>query len=226
MNLETFKLKRLNALAQAPKFRKLCSHCRQPDFSCYCGWLEPLDPGIDFVILIHPIEARRRIATGRMSHLELINSTLIVGCDYSKDPVVRQILNDRSRFNVMLYPGGESKNLTPMATNERLQVFPKGKKLTIFVIDGTWATARKMVRLSENIRSLPRICFTPPSPSTFRIRKQPNKDCYSTIEAIHQTIELLGPNRASREHDRLLVLFDKLVQRQIELAHCGKPQRR
>lgn len=111
--------------------------------------------------------------------------------------------------------------------------------LAVIVIDGTWATARKMMRLSVNINRLPRVCFTPPTPSNFRIRKQPKVECYSTIEAIHHTIELMGgcgggiapmasdgDAWAARAHDILLDVFDQMINRQIELAHCGKPDRR
>src|SRR4051812_27006509 len=69
MDLATFKKRRLEALANSPVYRTFCWDCRQPDFSCYCAWLKPFDPGIQFVILTHPVEYFRRIATGRMSHL-------------------------------------------------------------------------------------------------------------------------------------------------------------
>jgi hypothetical protein len=62
------------------------------------------------------------------------------------------------------------------------------------------------------------------------VRKQPAQECYSTIEAIHHTIELLGPSCgfsvAQREHDRLLFIFDKMVSRQLDLAHSMECKRR
>jgi len=103
---------------------------------------------------------------------------------------------------------------------ERSALFPKNKKLTIFVIDGTWLTAKKMIKHSHNINQLPRIAFTPVRPSTFRVRKQPHENCLSTIEAIHHTIELLGPTQGfdvnSRKHDHLLDAFDSMVELQLE----------
>src|SRR4051812_16899541 len=96
-------------------FRKLCTKCLQPDFSCYCHWLNPVDPNIDFVILIHPIEFRKRIATGRMCYLSLQRSRLLMGCDYSNNAVVNEVVNDPARHCVMLYPKGQSKNLSNMS---------------------------------------------------------------------------------------------------------------
>ena len=89
----------------------------------------------------------------------------------------------------------------------------------VFVIDGTWATARKTMRLSQNLHALPRVCFTPPARSNFQVRKQPKAECYSTIEAVHHTIELLGPaagfDLLARKHDSLLRVFSVMVNRQI-----------
>lgn len=220
MDLQQYRKNRQEQLEQAPKYRELCTTCLQPGFSCYCAHVQRFDPQINFVILIHPIEVKRRIATGRMSHLCLENSHLIMGQDYSLNKDVNELINDSDYHSVILYPGVKSKNLTPLSEVEREAIFPEDKKLRIFVIDGTWATAKKMVRQSGNLASLPRICFSPEKPSTFRVRKQPNAACYSTIEAIHHTIELVGTSQGfdvkTREHDKLLHVFDSMVERQLE----------
>jgi DTW domain-containing protein YfiP len=230
MDLATFLQRRAEQEAQAFVYRKICHNCRQPDFSCYCQWLQAFDPQIRFVILIHPIEVHRRIATGRMSHLSLKNSHLITGHDFTENNEVNEILHSEDNHCLMLYPGRQARNLSPMSVTERFDLVPSHKKLTLFVVDGTWNTARKTMHLSENLKGLPRICFTPASPSNFRVRKQPAQECYSTIEAIHHTIELLGPSCgfsvAQREHDRLLFIFDKMVSRQLDLAHSMECKRR
>lgn len=205
--------------------RIICDHCRQPNFSCYCQWLKPIDPNIDFIILIHPIEFRRRIATGRMAHLSLKNSRAIVGHDFSMNGPVWDIIDDPNRHCMILYPGATSIDLTNLSVSERTHLTHPSKKLTVFVIDGTWATARKTVRLSVNLQTLPRICFTPSAPSTFRVRRQPRPEYCSTIEAIYHSIELLGPAVGFTDirsaHAGLIEVFDKMVERQIELAHTN-----
>ena len=122
----------------------------------------------------------------------------------------------------MLYPGYRSLNITPMSGAERLQLIPPGKQLSIIVIDGTWATARKMVNLSQNLKSLPRICFTPTGPSNFRVRRQPRPECHSTVEAIHHTLQLFG----EKVDDRLLQIFNRIVDRQIALVGDVRNRRR
>ncbi|NUN05154.1 MAG: DTW domain-containing protein [Bdellovibrio sp.] len=220
MNLQEYHERRQLLLSQEKTYRELCTTCLQPSFGCYCSHVQQFDPAISFVILIHPIEVKRRIATGRMSHLCLKNSHLIMGQDYSGSVQVQNLIDDPQFHSVILYPGVKSQNLTEMSSAQRDALVPVGKKLRIFVVDGTWATAKKMVRQSKNLVSLPRICFSPSSPSNFRVRKQPQAHCYSTIEAIHHTIELVGHSQgfatASREHDKLLYVFDKMVERQLD----------
>lgn len=220
MNVEKYYEQRQRRQQESPQYRELCMTCIQPKFSCYCSYIQKFDAKIDFVILIHPIEVRRRIATGRMSHLVLKNSYLVMGQDYSQNAQVNQLLADPNRHCVILYPGRLSRNISGLTENERENLFPKHKRLTIFVVDGTWATARRTVRQSQNLHLLPRICFSPAKPSTFRVRKQPNPACYSTIEAIHHTIELIGATQGfetvGREHDKLLYVFDKMVELQLD----------
>ncbi len=225
MNIARYYQRRAEWEAQQPVLRQPCHKCLQPEFSCFCAWLTPFDPGIKFIILTHPIEVKRRIATGRMSHLILKNSHLIRGHDYSRSAELNGLLTDPTLHCVMLYPGRLSRNLSSMTVQQRHDLVPEGRRLAVIVIDGTWSTARKMVHLSRNIKSLPRICFTPPGPSRFRVRRQPRPECYSTIEAIHHTLELFSESNASREHDCLLHSFDRMVERQIELSK-DRPSRR
>lgn len=188
----------------------------QPDFSCYCADVKPFDPGMKFVILIHPIEVKRRIATGRMSHLCLKGSHLIAGQEFGESHELNSLLANRALAPVVLYPGRTAIDLTSAPEETKRSIFPEGKKPMVIVIDGTWATARKMIR-SPNLIDLPRVCFQPPAPSNFRVRKQPRPECYSTIEAIHHTLDLLAPvpGTAGREHDALLDVFDKMVEKQL-----------
>lgn len=219
MDLELYKQRRESLQKEEKSYRNLCVTCLQPEFGCYCQHVQKLDPKIKFVILIHPIEVKRRIATGRMAHLCLQNSELIAGQDYTSNSRVNAILRNPYYQPLVLYPGRNSQDLTSMNYVQKTRIFSGDKQPVVFVIDGTWATARKMMGQSQNLKELPRICFTPPGPSQFKVRKQPEAECYSTIEAIHHAIELVGNNVgfdvASRAHDRLIHVFNHMVERQL-----------
>lgn len=221
LNLAEYYRQRQEFEARQHQYRNLCSHCLQPEFSCYCSNIKKINSNMKVVILIHSIEARRRIATGRMAHLCLENSVLVRGQNYTDNPQVNEILSNPNYHSMILYPGSQSKNISSFNGSYELKnLVPAGKTLALFVVDGTWATARRTLRQSQNLNTLPRICFTPPGASQFRVRKQPAPECLSTIEAIHHVIDLLGPTLglapAFRDHDHLLVLFNQMVDRQLE----------
>lgn len=153
------------------------------------------------------MEARRRVATGRMAHLCLRGSTLIEGIQFSGHAKIREIVSNPENHCVILYPGRNSVDLSSAGSS----FVPEGKKLVVFVIDGTWATAGRMIR-SEDLRGLPSVSFSLVARSRFRVRKQPAAECLSTIEAIHRTIDLLG---TTSEHDSLLKVFDRMVEFQL-----------
>ncbi len=218
MNVQQYIERKKSLRKFEPKYRQICRNCLQPKQWCYCNELQPFDCKMTFVILLHPLELRRRIASGRMSHLMLKNSHLILGHNYSDDVKVNQLLANPDYFPVILHLGENSINLSNLSEDQKVKLCPADKQILIFVVDGTWNTASKTVRLSRNLRSLPRISFTPTRPSAFRVRRQPKPKCYSTLEAIHQTIELLGTSQGfdlqSRKHDAMLHVFNSFVDQQ------------
>lgn len=228
MNLNAFLERRKQATLNQIPDRGLCLHCRQPTVGCFCKLLRRFNPRMKFILLIHPIEVRRRIATGRMAHLCLENSELLVGEDFASNKRVNALLRDTKNECVVLYPHKNAIDIDRLTIHEQRLRFSVKRDLVIFVIDGTWATARKTIR-SENLAGLPKICFTPSRPSTFRVRKQPAAGFYSTIEAVHQCIEILGESRdfdlTGKKQQALLDAFDWMVERQMMFSPIHNPAR-
>lgn len=216
----------MNKINNAEQYRAMCWLCRQPEVGCYCHLVEPFDPGCDFVILIHPRESRRRIATGRMAHRLLKHSHLLEGEIFDDHPELTRLLSDPQRKNFVLYPDEKAIDLES-CSDEELRPFSDSKQRpTIFLIDGTWATARKTMRSSYQLSNLVRVKFTPQVRSRFQaVRKQPAPECVSTIEAIHEFLERLNSREQTRqallrgrEHDRLLQTFSFMVRRQEQFS--------
>ncbi len=214
MKLEQYMKNRAERLG-ATRGRPTCWRCRKPEATCFCSFVVPFATRSHFAILIHHGEFRRGIATGRMAHLCLTNSSLLRGEDFSHHETVESLIADPANYPVVLAPGPRSVNLSQITPDERRRLFPENRQPVVFVIDGTWAQARKMRRLSQNLLDLPSICFTPPSPSAFFVRKQPAEYCYSTLEAIHQFVELTEPP-ANRVHDNMLDTFGFMVNQQLD----------
>jgi DTW domain-containing protein YfiP len=207
-------------------YRKICYQCLRPQQNCYCHLINKIKTPIKFVILIHPIERKRKIATGRMAHLCLPNSILLVGSDFTHNQKANRLINDPKNYPLTLYPGDNAINLSEQdKKNSTPSFFPPNKTPVIFVIDGTWSTARKTMKTSKNLKQLQSICFTPTTPSQFRVRKQPNKLCYSTIEAIHKVLDLTDTSHThknKKKYDVLLDVFTHMVETQIK--YINKPK--
>ncbi|MBC7384596.1 MAG: DTW domain-containing protein [Cryobacterium sp.] len=199
--------------------RGLCIRCLRADSVCYCRHLDPISPSFEVVLLQHPKERKNTIGTARMTHLCLANSRLLSGIGFENDPTANGLIDDPGNFCVVLFPGPDAVNVSENAETFLARVRSKSKNLVVFVIDGTWSQARGMIRKSPRIASLPQICFTPKIPSQYKVRKQPNPLCLSTIEATHSLIEFLNPEI---DASLLLALFAKMVDRQIECGALNK----
>ncbi|HYJ17296.1 MAG TPA: tRNA-uridine aminocarboxypropyltransferase [Candidatus Limnocylindria bacterium] len=215
---ETVQYRR-NGLTDAAQFRNWCAHCRRPKVGCYCALIEPFESLPRFVILSQPREAKHRLGTGRMAHLGLGNSLWFEGVDFSEHSQVNREIADPGNAPMLLFPSRHAVNLSNITVTERQQLTACSRTPVVFVLDGTWKSVRKMMRLSDNLRRLPTICFKPLTPSAYGFRREPRPECYSTIEAIHHVIELFNDGDAAearpRRHDRLLKAFHFMVARQL-----------
>jgi DTW domain-containing protein YfiP len=198
--------------------RNLCSQCLKSEVFCYCKELRPFRSNGVIALLQHPLERRRTVGTARMAHLTIENSLLIPGIDFNENEEVNQLIADSKNHCVVLYPGRRSLNISTLPHNEIRNAFPKEKTLIIFVIDGTWACAKTMVSRSKNLLKLPQICFTPARTSEYQFRRQPKPVCLSTIEAVHQILEILEPEIDSSP---LIELFRNMVKKQVTYTKLG-----
>ena len=182
--------------------------------------IKPFESKAHFVLLMHPMEAKKeKTGTGRISLACLKNSELIIGIDFTEDVAVNNLINDPKNYCMILYPGERSLNIssddiTPMKNLG-------GKRLVIFLIDGTWPCAKKMMRLSKNLHTLDRVSFTASHESVFVIKEQPAKYCLSTIESIQfflSECDRRGIENLGNQQDNMLEVFKAMVDFQIKCA--------
>jgi DTW domain-containing protein YfiP len=178
-----------------------------------------------FVILMHEEEAKKqRTGTGRLAKLCLTNSELLVGVDFTADERVNALIKDPSYLPFVLYPGPDAANFAALGK----EALPEGKTPLIFVVDGTWRTARSILAKSSNVRALPRLSFSRSYISQFRIKRQPREYCLSTIEAIYylcKEAEEAGLERPDARREGLMTVFKKMVDTQLGYA-VGRRRRR
>ncbi len=171
-----------------------------------------------FVFLMHPKEFKREKAgTGRLTHLCLSSSEIVMGAEFSRDARVQALIEDSANFPLLVYPGAEARNLSrgELSANE---IGPR--RLVVFLLDATWSGARKMLRLSPNLQALPRVMFTPQQGSRYIIKQQPQAGCLSTLEATHELLSALESSGLDSyvEPKQLLDLFARMQDHQIRCA--------
>ncbi len=225
MTLTQYEEKKRERLHAAWSPRRICVNCRKPVALCFCSLLRPFESKPEFVILIHRDEILKSVATGRMSHLSLTNSLFFKGTDFTHHEGVNKIIHDPNIFPVLLYPSFGATNLSELSSEKRSAFFPSDKRLVLFIIDATWGVSKRMRRLSQNLASLPAVCFTPPSKSRFIVRRQPHPKCYSTIESIHHIIELFNEGGETR-HRNLIDILDVMVAQQLFFENETRQRRR
>jgi len=193
--------------------RAVCPACRRPVVVCWCPHVPRLETRTRVVVLQHPRERDMPIGTARMAHLCLPGSELHVGVSWDDSPELARVLSDPERPAILLYPGADAVDLGTS---------PPPGPVTLVVVDGTWAHARKVVNQNPRLGRLPRYAFTPTAPSEYRIRAEPEEACVSTIEALAHA---LGALEGDPERFRaMLVPFRAMVDAQIACAAAPSPR--
>jgi DTW domain-containing protein YfiP len=165
-----------------------------------------------FVLLMHPHEYKKvKNPTGRLTHLQLSNSEFIVDIDFTDNKRVNDLI---AQYNcLILYPG---KDLINISTTD----LPVKKDICIFLIDTTWPRAKKIIKLSQNLKTLPFISFNNEHPSAYKIKQQPSEACLSTIESTKVLLENLCLQEVEQltkiQMDNFLTPFHKMVEYQVE----------
>jgi len=198
-----------------PPHREECYTCFRVKKNCLCGSVKPFATKMRFVILMHTKEARKqRTGTARLAAMCLKNSELLIGTEFGQDERVNALLRDPAYIPFVLYPGPKAVNFRDMDR----AALPAGKAPLVFVIDGTWNTARTLLNKSPNVKALPRLSFARPYVSRFSIKRQPLAHCVSTIEAIYHLCGEAGEagfESRGEEREVLMVLLGKLVDTQL-----------
>ena len=200
-----------------PQGREMCYRCFWTKALCWCESIRPMVTRTKIVLLIHPKEYKeQRTGTGRLTHLCLSDSELIMGIGFDADERVQALIRDPANFPVLLYPGPTARVLPAGLPAAELE----GRRLVVFVLDGTWAYARKMLRLSPSLQRLPRLMFPPAAPSRFVIKQQPAEGCLCTLEATHELLLALERSGLDRYPDPAQ-LPDLLQRMQKVLIDCA-----
>jgi len=189
----------------SPLGRPTCLSCFRPFSHCLCESITPTTAHTNILILQHPHERRKYYSTSRLVTRAIANSRLERGILFD-EASLRARHPDQQLY--LLYPSSEAVDCASL---------PLDRRSTVIVIDGTWVEARKVMHRNPFLRTLPALTFQAPIRSNYRIRKQPEEHCLSTLESIAWLLTLSARTEAEREVPAaLLRAFDQMVSQQLK----------
>ncbi len=202
--------------------RSFCHACHRPAVSCFCAITTQFATEAEFALIVHPYEAKSTVGTAwilrrSISNLHWFRSN---GIALDDDSRLHSLLQAPDRVPLLLFPGQGALNLTQAPEADWQRLTPPSRRPLFFVIDGTWTQARQILRRSAILRALPAVSFSTTRLSEYGFKIQPHPACLSTVESIHQVIEILaergwGKLPARREHDELIRIFREMVRFQL-----------
>lgn len=192
-----------------------CYKCFKPASNCLCRFTRELNPGVKFVFLMHPKEAKRnRTGTGQLAHISLKDSEIIQGLDFSQNARLQELLNDPKYFPMMMYPGDQAWNAKKEGFKEAV-----GNKIPLIIIlDATWFCAKKMIDHNPFLLEYPRLSFFGDYRSIFTFKHEPKPEYISTIESCYYMIKELqtcGLANADVNPEPLMDVFKEMIKFQL-----------
>jgi len=156
----------------------------------------------------HPRERLHPFGTARIARLLLPAARIEVPyAGWSDDLRCELPVPDGT---AVLYPHPGALDLAALPAAERPPA--------LVVLDGTWAHARRLYADNPWLQRLRHVRLHPDEPSNYRIRKEPQRDFVSTIEAIVMALRILEPDHGGL--DAPLQLFDRMIDRQLAHLHA------
>jgi len=189
--------------------RAICYRCFKPEITCICAQLPCVDNKIEVVVLQHPRERMHPIGTARFARLGLRNASVHVAWNAAhvegEDAAPAWI----GPHAGLLYPTAQALDLAALPCDQH----PR----QLVVLDGTWHTAKTLYRQKRWLHQLPHYRLAPTEPGRYRIRREPQLDYVSTIEAIVAALRILDPD--AQGLGELLQAFDAMIDAQLALEH-------
>jgi len=213
------------SLVKAAPINDSCSNCLKPERLCVCAAIARIQTRKHVLILQHPQEPDKELGSARLAHLCLPNSTLKIGLSW---PNLTKALGAQAipgRWAV-LYLGSGIKagpsNFAAPQPGSLVFVTKSGVpdptvRLRdidgLVCLDGTWSQAKALWWRNAWLLKLRRAILVPKVKSLYgNLRREPRRECLSTIESIAEA--LCGLGEAPEAGQKLKEIFGTLLDKQ------------
>lgn len=198
-----------------------CPVCEKPPGLCVCAAIAPLDNAVEVLILRHPQEQDKLLGTARIATLQLKNAQLRTGLSW---PNLGKALGhpaDPKQWGV-LYLGSAKESAATLPdpltiVSRKGTAVPDQKAVLaglrgVIALDGNWQQVKALWWRNAWLLKCHRLILNPASPSLYgNLRREPRRESVSTIEAIAQTLAILGDD--PKIESQVLAPFRVLLDR-------------
>ena len=179
----------------SPFYCAHCIHCRLPKSNCVCSQIEHVKLPFNINICCHNKEWQRNDNSGQWA---LLSSKHIHRIRWHRKPELMTALLPIPDFSVkaghyLLFPSDDAVNIKDVFNDVTHAINPIITHL--WVIDGTWQEAQKMLRQSPWLKAMPKVKIEATNEqsleSKFKLRR--NQQGLCTLEAIEAAIAHQAP---------------------------------
>ena len=199
----------------------LCPSCQKIPELCVCAQIQAQATDLHVLILQHPQEPDHEIGSALLTHLTLPNSTLKIGLSWRNLASALGRKEANPAHWAVLYLGSGVKTEQHLekglyfVSQKGLPVARPEQLEGVVILDGTWSQAKSLWWRNAWLLKLRRAILVPRAPSLYgKLRKEPRKECLSTMESVAAVLEELGERPEVGQH--LKHLFAQLLQRRRE----------
>jgi Uncharacterized conserved protein len=194
-----YKVKRITRLHES------CDICGLPMINCICGIVPRMQTNAKIWILSTEREFYRPSNTARLLKLVNPDSTEIILWERTNIPEkLLENINSGIYEVFLLFPVEDEEGAV-----RKVEYNNSGKPPAFIIIDGTWKEARKILRKSDYLKSIPIISLEPSFKSKYDLRRGASKENLCTIEA---AIEVLKVNDELKDAEAIEEVFDLFLK--------------
>ena len=178
-----------------------CARCGKPMAVCVCAEVTPQPTRLRVVVLQHPQEPDVLLGSAKLATLGLERGALRVGLSWPNLSKAVGEAAEPSRWAVVHLGGKESSRAIVAEPGKSIALVDRhgggevdASKLDgVIVLDGTWSQAKTLWWRNAWLLKLNRVVLFPKRPSAYgKLRREPRRECLSTLEAIGLTLTELG----------------------------------
>lgn len=190
---------------------ELCGRCHWRQSVCLCHQAPLLTSCLHLLLLTHDREFAKPSNTGRLLEASLPHCQIQTWQRKTSGAALIESAKAKGQQPVLLFPIDDlaSDSLNVLSERDVLSS-PQGLENFWFILlDSTWQQARKMVRSSPELQSLPRLLLPAGLNSRYQLRKNQQSGNLSTVETAIVLLQSLGLEQSA---DELNHYFQRFLQ--------------